>query len=260
MQLPRIIPCLLLENRRLIKTVKFKAPVYIGDPINAVRIFNEKLVDEILILDKSKTKNRKSPDFDFLNNLANECFIPAGYGGGIRTLADIEKIFTIGFEKVILNSIVYSKPEVVIEAVKIFGSQSIVISIDVKKNFFNKYFLFSNCGTRRESITLVDYINLITKLQIGEVFLNSIDRDGSMRGYDIELIKKLSSKLTVPLIACGGAGKLTDFNHAITYGHASAAAAGSFFIFQGKHKGVLISYPKYSDIKQLFSDTNKGFK
>lgn len=248
----RIIPCLLLKDKGLVKTLKFNNPTYIGDPINAVKIFNDKEVDELIFLDISVTPLSKSLDFVLIEKIATETFMPFGYGGGIRSMKDIEKLFKIGVEKVILNTSAYNNPTLVTEAVKVFGSQSILISIDYKVNLFGNTDVYIQCGARKIKESIEHYSKRMEELGAGEIFLNSIDQDGTQNGYDLKIIKKVTSILNIPLIACGGAGTLKDFRDAVILGGASGVAAGSVFVFQGKHRAVLITYPLYSDLEKLF--------
>jgi len=249
----RVIPILLLQGPGLVKTVKFKNPVYIGDPINAVKIFNEKEIDELVFLDIRATIEDRKPNFVKIKEIAEECFMPLGYGGGINSLDDIKIIFDIGIEKVILNSIIYSKPNLISEAASIYGSQSIVVSIDVRKSIFNKYNVYSHGGRISVKSELVDILKMVQDAGAGEVILTSIDRDGTMAGYDLELIKKAANLLSIPLVSAGGAGHLHDFVEAIKNGYASAVAAGAMFVFQGVHRAVLISYPKYEELEKLLN-------
>lgn len=253
MKIKRIIPCLLLKNKGLVKTVKFKDPKYIGDPINTIRIFNEKEVDEIIFLDIDATLAKKDPPYDLIRSLSTECFMPFSYGGGISSLQQIEKIIRSGAEKVILNSQAFIKKGFIKEAVSHFGSSTIVVSIDVKKDFFKGYLVYIKGGSQNTGRNPVDYAKETENEGAGEIFLNSIDRDGLMEGYDIDLIKMVSQSVKMPLISCGGAGKMDDFRSAVKEGGASAAAAGSFFVFQGKRRAVLITYPSYSEIENIFN-------
>lgn len=248
----RVIPVLLLKNEGLVKTSKFKSPKYIGDPLNAVKIFNEKEVDEITILDISKDLNFKGPNFKIIEEIASECFMPLMYGGGISTLDHINKLFSIGVEKISLNSILHCNPEIVKEAVKQYGSQSIIASIDVRKNFFGKYEVITNSGELNLKVDPVSFAIRMQNLGVGEIFLNSIDKDGLMSGYDLDLIFNITSKIDIPLIACGGASSLDDMKKALSIGKASAVAAGSMFVYHGKHRAVLINYPNQKDIKNLY--------
>jgi imidazole glycerol-phosphate synthase subunit HisF len=252
MKIKRIIPCLLLRNNGLVKTVRFKDSTYIGDPINTVKIFNEKEVDEIFFLDIDATKLKKEPPYDLIQNIASECFMPFAYGGGIHSLQQIERIIKSGAEKVIINTEAFLNEDFLKAAVNQFGSSTIAVSIDVKKEFFKGNVVYIKGGTQSTGIVPVEYAKRIESDGAGEILINSIDRDGVMQGYDIELIKNVSSSIRIPIIACGGAGKLSDFGMAVKEGGASAAAAGSFFIFHGKRKAVLITYPSYTEISDLF--------
>jgi cyclase len=252
MKIKRIIPCLLLRNKGLVKTVKFRESTYIGDPINTVKIFNEKEVDEIFFLDIDATKTNKEPPYELIQNIASECFMPFGYGGGIKSLQQIDKIITSGAEKIIINSQAFLEKNFIMEAVRQFGSSTIAVSIDVKKEFIKGNTVYIKGGTVSTGKNPVDYVREIENQGAGEILINSIDRDGVMEGYDIELIKSISQSIRIPVIACGGAGKLSDFRRAVKEGGASAAAAGSFFVFHGKRRAVLITYPSYSEISTLF--------
>lgn len=247
----RIIPSLLLKERGLVKTLKFKDAKYVGDPINAVRIFNEKEVDEIIFLDITATLENRKPDFNYIADIAHEAFMPFSYGGGIRDINDIKKLFNIGVEKIIINSFALENPFFIKEASDIWGSQSIVVSIDVKKNLFGKYEIFGNGGTRNTKLDPVKFVKKAQEMGAGEIFVNSIDRDGTMIGYDIFLLKEISEALTIPVIACGGAGKLEDFAEAVNKGGVTAVAAGSLFVFYGKHRAVLITYPTMKDLEMF---------
>lgn len=246
----RIIPVLLLKGKGFVKTTKFKGPVYLGDPINIVKIFNEKEVDEIIILDILASIEKKSPQFDLIKEIVSEAFMPVGYGGGIYNIDDAKKLFRSGIEKVSLNSCAIKNPNIIKEISKFAGSQSVVVSIDVKKNFLGKYEIFYNGAKQKNSKDLVDYVKEVAHLGAGEILINSIDKDGTMSGYDCELIKKVSQAVDIPVIACGGAKNIMDFKLALESG-ASAVAAGSMFVFQGVHKAVLISYPNHNEVSFL---------
>jgi cyclase len=252
MKIKRIIPCLLLRNNGLIKTVKFSESNYIGDPINSIRIFNEKEVDELIFLDIDATRKSKEPPYELINKISGECFMPFGYGGGINSNDKIEKIIKCGAEKAIINSAFFANKGFVSEAAKRFGSSTIVVSIDVKKDFFRGYQVYIKGGTASTGKNPVEYAKMAENEGAGEIFLNSIDRDGTMQGYDLDLIKRVSKSVRIPVIACGGAGKIDDFRSVFREGEASAAAAGSFFVFHGKRKAVLITYPSYTEISNLF--------
>lgn len=238
---PRVIPVLLLSDTGLVKTFKFASRRYIGDPINTVRIFNDKEVDEIVIIDIDATRLKREPDFKRIEEIASEAFMPLCYGGGITSIKQMECLFRLGVEKVLLNSSIFKNKSLIHEATQIFGSQSIVISVDVKKNFLGHYHIYSESGKIKEDINLLTYISWIQDQGVGEIILNSIDKDGTMSGYDLHLISIVSKKLKVPLVVLGGAGSVNDFNNALLAG-ASAVAAGSIFVFHGPHKAVLISY------------------
>jgi cyclase len=244
----RVIPVLLLKDRGLVKTVKFANPRYIGDPINSVRIFNEKEVDELVFLDISATPAGRGPDFAVIDDIAGEAFMPMAYGGGITSLEQIRRIMSLGFEKVILDTVTYDDPAVVRDAVSVYGSQSVVACIDLKKKLFGGYDLYTHSGTRRRGIRLEDHLDRLIACGIGEVIVNAIDRDGTMSGYDLATIKAVASRVTLPVIACGGAASLDDLARAVAEGGASAVAAGSMFVYKGRHRAVLINYPERGEL------------
>lgn len=247
----RVIPCLLLHNQRLVKTVGFGNENYIGDPINAVKIFNEKAVDEIIIIDIRKSIEGSKPDFSFLKNLAGQCFMPVAYGGGISSLGQIKKVFEIGMEKVVLNSMAFLNPMGVKKAVHIWGAQSIVGAMDVKRGMFGQYTVYTNCGRHNTRIDPVVYARYLEKIGVGEIFLNNITLDGKMTGYDLKLLKAASSAVTIPVTACGGAGSVEDLAQGIRDGGISAAAAGSLFVYLGNRKSILINYPDRNIIRGI---------
>ncbi|HAP00605.1 MAG TPA: imidazole glycerol phosphate synthase subunit HisF [Bacteroidetes bacterium] len=242
----RIIPVLLLQNGGLVKTEKFSTPRYVGDPINAIKIFNEKEVDEIAVLDIEASKKNSAPNFELIREFASECFMPLAYGGAVKSLSDIEKLVKNGVEKVIINSAALQNPSFIGEATKRFASSTIVVSVDVSQNFFGKYFLYSS-SIKKISFTLSEYIRRIESEGAGEILLQAVHRDGTGKGFDTQLISEISKSVSIPLIACGGASSVSDLKSAISAG-ASAAAAGSFFVFTGKHKAVLISFPSQSEL------------
>ncbi|RCK26744.1 imidazole glycerol phosphate synthase [Thalassospira profundimaris] len=246
----RVMPVLLLDDGGLVKTTKFKNPVYIGDPINTIRIFNEKEVDEIVFLDIAATKNGSEPDFDLLSAIAGEAFMPMAYGGGVKTLSHAREIFSIGFEKIILNSVIYDNPEIVREIAGIYGSQSVVGCVDVKRNVFGKYDLFSDAGAKKRKVGLIDHLARLREIGVGEIVVNSIDKDGTLTGYDLKLLEQINKVVSVPIVPCGGASCVADFAAAIEKG-ASAVSAGAMFVFKGKHRAVLISYPDRSDLEKI---------
>lgn len=243
MQLTRVIPVLLLRNGGLVKTIKFKDPKYVGDPINAMKIFNTKEVDELVLLDIMATVNRREPDFKAIKEIVSEAFMPIGYGGGITNMEQVKKLFQIGVDKIIINSAALSNPELIKKASEIYGSQSIVVSIDVKKNMWGSYKLYSYSERKSLKDDVIDTIRKFEELGAGEIIINSVDHDGTMQGYDVSLIDMVSKCVKVPVIALGGAGSIEDLKSAISHG-ASAVAAGSFFVYQGIHRAVLISYVK----------------
>ncbi|MEE1884714.1 AglZ/HisF2 family acetamidino modification protein [Pedobacter flavus] len=243
----RVIPVLLLKGMGLYKSIKFKDHKYVGDPINAIKIFNEKEVDELVFLDITATVEGREPNYDMLTDIASECFMPLCYGGGIKSLSQIEKILYCGVEKVSLNSQAFENPKLIAEASEKFGSSTIVVSMDVKKGFLSGQNVYTMAGTKNTKKSPVDYAKQIEDLGAGEILLNSIDQDGVMNGYDLDLVHAISSNVSIPVIACGGAGAVQHFKDAVNKG-ASAVAAGSFFVFQGKHRAVLITYPSKKEL------------
>lgn len=250
----RIIPCLLLKDGGLVKSTKFRNDVYVGDPLNAIKIFNEKEVDEIVLLDINATITGKGPNFRLLEEVASECFMPLSYGGGISSLDQMQRLFAIGVEKIVLNSALHINPTLVRDAVNAFGGQAIVASIDVKNKFFGGKEVMVFSGKKGTNIDPIKFSKYVESLGVGEILLTSVDRDGLMKGYDIELIRMVSCVVNIPVIASGGAGEIQDFKKAIKYGEASAAAAGSMFVFYGPHKAVLISYPDYQELRKILEE------
>ena len=248
---PRVIPALLLKGQGLVKTVKFKEPKYLGDPINIVRIFNDKEVDELVLLDITATPEKRGPQFDLLKNIASEAFIPLAYGGGIRSMDDVKKLLSIGIEKLIMNTSAVETPSLVREVADHAGSQAAVVSMDVKKGLLGKYEVFTHCGQKKTGLDPVKHAVEMERMGVGEILINSIDRDGTMQGYDVDLVRKVADAVSVPVVACGGAGNLSHVSEVIKQGHASAAAAGSIFVFQGPLRGVLISYPTPKELKEF---------
>jgi cyclase len=253
------MPCLLLRNAGLVKTVKFADPTYLGDPINAVRIFNEREVDELVVLDIEASAKHREPPFALIEELAGECFMPLTYGGGVQTVEQMERIFRLGVEKICINTAAIENPQLVAEASSVFGSQSIVVSIDVKRNFWGAYQVLTNARSSATRENPIEMAIRMADLGAGEIFLNSVDRDGTMKGYDIDLIASVTSSVSVPVIACGGAGSLLDVAAAVRQGGASAAAAGSMFVFHGKHRAVLISFPEPSELAATLPDDPDDF-
>jgi imidazole glycerol-phosphate synthase subunit HisF len=245
----RVIPILLLHKGGLIKSVKFKNYKYVGDPINAVKIFNEKEVDELVLLDIDATKNNREPNFEVVIDIVSEAFMPIAYGGGITDIEQIKKLLFNGVEKVILNKSASNNPALITKAANQFGNQSVVVSIDFKKSMFGGNKIYTDNGTTLVKENLLTYAKKMENAGAGELMLNSIDKDGTYSGYDLEVIKDIANSVSIPIIACGGAGGLEDFVEAKKNG-ASAVAAGSMFVFQRPHQAVLISYPLHKDLKE----------
>lgn len=245
----RVIPVLLFKSGGLVKTVQFSREKYVGDPINAVRIFNEKEVDELVLLDITASEKGRPPDPRFVEDLAGECFMPFCYGGGVSDLEQIQKLLRVGAEKVSLNTAAVRTPELVEKASRRFGSQSVVVSIDVKKHLLGRYSVHIQRGKQDTGIDPVEFAKEMARRGAGELLLNSIDRDGTYQGYDIDLIRKVSHAVTIPVVACGGARNVDDFVMAVRAG-ASAVAAGSMFVFHGVHRAVLINFPSQELLKE----------
>jgi cyclase len=246
----RVIPCLLLRGEGLVKTTRFKEPRYVGDPTNAIRIFNDKEVDELILLDITASREGRGPALGAIRDFASECFMPVGYGGGIRSLADAREVLALGIEKIIVNTMALHRPELVAELSREFGAQAMVVSIDVRRKLLGGYEVMAAGGTEKTGLAPVEHAKRMVELGAGEIFLNAIDRDGTGSGYDIALVRSVAQAVPVPVIACGGAGTLADFAAAVTDGHASAVAAGSMFVFHGKHRAVLISYPTRAELER----------
>ena len=246
---PRLIPCLSITGMKdLVKTTKFKNPRYLGDPINAVKIFNEKGVDELCVLDITASSEGRGPQMDYIKDIASEAFMPLSYGGGITTLEEIQRIFYMGYEKVVLNTAFHRNPDLVAKAADYAGSQSIVVSIDVKKELLGKRGCYVCDGTEKTKKDPVTMAKRAEELGAGEILLNSIDQDGMMEGYDLELVRSVSEAVSIPVIACGGAGSIQDFKRVLSEGKAHAAAAGSLFVYYGEEKAVLINVPEEEEL------------
>lgn len=237
----RIIPFLLTSDSGLVKTIKFDKRRYLGDAINAVRIFNEKEVDELVLLDIDATARGTGPQFEYVEEVLSEAFMPVGYGGGVTSLPQIERLFKLGVEKVVLNSVLAENPGLLSEASQVFGAQSIVASLDFKKDFFGRRRAYTRGGTRKHDADPLDLLKQWEQLGAGEVVVNAIDRDGTRQGLDVEFIAAAVASVEVPLLALGGAGDLAHIVAALQAG-ASAVGAGSMFVFHGVHQAVLISY------------------
>jgi cyclase len=247
MVLKRIMPCLLLKEKRLVKTVNFQNATYVGDPINAVKIFNDKEVDELILLDINASKVDSPIDFELVSDFAAECFMPLAYGGGVKTIEDFKKLYRLGIEKVIVNTMLFDNPTIVKEAVKSYGSQSVVASVDVKRNENDEYVIFSHSGRENEK-TLNQFIDYVISLGIGEIVLTSVDQEGTWRGYDVKIIDSVNKIIEIPLIANGGCGKIKDLKDILYKNGAQSAAIGSMAVYQKKDKGVLIRFPKRAQI------------
>lgn len=245
---PRIIPCLLLQDQGLVKTVKFSNPNYLGDAINAVKIFNEKEVDELCLLDIKASLENRGPDFELLKDIASEAFMPMSYGGGISNLEQAKELFFIGYEKVVINTSFVKNPELIRQISQFAGNQSVVVSIDAKKKVFNGYCCYIRSGHQKTEYSPQELAVLAEKLGAGEILINSIDRDGTMSGYDLNLIQSITGKVSIPVIACGGAAGIADLRLALKEGQAHAAAAGSMFVYYGKKKAVLINVPDEQEL------------
>lgn len=245
----RFIPVLLLRGSGLYKTIKFKNESYVGDPINAVRVFNDKEVDELVILDIGPGREKAGPQFSVISDIVSEAFIPVCYGGGVSSMAHFERLFRIGVEKVAVNSAAVGDLSLISEAARTFGSQSVVMSIDVRRSFFGGLERYIRSGSEKAGESAVQAAKRAEGAGAGEIIINSIDRDGTMSGYDLPLIREVASAVRVPVIACGGARNLDDMVAAIKDGGASSAAAGSMFVYYGKHRAVLITYPEPRDIE-----------
>ena len=249
---PRLIPCLLVHNGGLVKTVHFGAPKYVGDPINAVRIFNEKEVDELTVLDIDATVKGAEPDYQLISHLASECRMPLCYGGGVRTVVQIEKIISLGVEKVAISAAAVETPALIADAAARVGSQSVVVVIDVKMTgMLRRQEVVTHNGSRRTGLNPVDFARKVTKLGAGEIVINSVDRDGGMKGYDLDLVEQIRHAVHLPLTVLGGAGSLDDINKLVDRYGIIGAAAGSLFVFKGKYRAVLINYPNRAEKEAL---------
>lgn len=244
----RVIPCLQLIGDSLVKTVKFRNPSYIGDPVNTVRIFNELQVDELCFLDIRATSENRKPNLEILQQIANECFMPLSYGGGISDFESAKAIMSIGFEKLVINSQAFHNRSLVTQLSRHFGSQAIIASIDVKKNIWNKYTVYINNGLEKTDVNVVEYAREMENAGAGEILLTSMDKEGTWSGFDVELTKRVSEAVSVPVIANGGAGNINHIEEIVKTGHASAVSLGSMVVYQQKDMGVLVNFP---DKKQL---------
>lgn len=239
----RVIPVLLLKNQGLVKTVGFRKPVYVGDPINTIRIFNEKEVDELAFLDISASPNGREPNFSLIEDIAGEAFMPVAYGGGICSYDQAARIFGLGIEKVVVNTATFDSPAEVEKIASVYGQQAVVACLDCKKSFIGGYKLSTHSTGKKRKSSLEQHLKELERIGVGEVLVNDVTGDGTQKGYDTALLRAVSSRVSVPVIACGGAGSVSDFKIAVEEGGVSAVGAGSMFVFNGKHRAVLISYP-----------------
>lgn len=246
----RVIPCLLLRGAGLVKTIKFNDPTYVGDPVNAVNIFNQKEVDELILLDITATAQGGRPQFELISEVASECFMPLTYGGGVSSLEDMGTLYRSGVEKVALNTAACENPDLIRAAADRFGTQAVVVSIDAKRRRFGGYRVHTRGGQRELPVTPAEFAAEVQALGAGEILLTSIDRDGTMEGYDTDLVRGVTEAVDIPVIACGGAGKVDDFKSVVEEGHASAVAAGSMVVFHGRNRAVLINFPSRAELEQ----------
>lgn len=248
----RVIPCLLLRNRGLVKTLQFRDPKYVGDPINAVKIFNEKEVDELVLLDIAASLRGVSPDEELLADIVSEAFMPIAYGGGIRSVEQARRLARLGIEKVIVNSAALGDPEIVSAIADQLGTSSTVVSIDVSRDWFGRARVYDSVARRRLLLDPVEHARAMAARGAGEIFLNAVSRDGTGNGLDIDLVQAVSAAVAVPVIACGGVGTLAHLREGADAG-AAAVAAGSMFVYMGPHRAVMINYPDYGALERLFA-------
>ena len=248
MALKRIIPCLLYDGNGLVKTIKFRNPSYVGDPINAIKIFNDKEVDELILIDINASKQKRKPHFDKIADMASEAFMPFAYGGGVKTFEDFSTLYKIGVEKVVINSLVQENPDVIKNVIEHYGSQAVVACIDFKKSLFGTMQVYSYLG-HKIKFTLVDYANYLTRdIGVGELMLNSVDMEGTWEGYDVETSEQLLNVVDVPVIVSGGCGKVDDLKNILYQSNANAAAIGSMAVYSKKGMGVLINFPDRKNV------------
>jgi imidazole glycerol-phosphate synthase subunit HisF len=257
---PRIIPCLLLQDNGLVKTVKFKNPKYVGDPINAVRIFNEKEVDELVIFDIDATVLNNEPNYNLIERISNQSRMPLCYGGGIKTLEQAKRIFSLGVEKIALSSSLIDNPDLITQIGNQVGAQSVIVVLDVKKRIFGGYEVFTHNAKRPTGIDPFKFIENAKKLGAGEIVINSIDNDGLMNGYDLGLIKKVRKTTNLPVTVLGGAGSIDHITEVIKENGIIGASAGSLFVFKGPYKAVLINYPNTQTKNIIYKKINYEHK
>lgn len=249
---PRIIPSLLLQNNGLVKTVNFKNPKYVGDPINAVKIFNEKQVDELAVFDIDATVLNREPNYSLIERLASQSMMPLCYGGGVKTVQQAQQIFSLGIEKIALSAAVLQNPKLITQIADRVGSQSVIVVLDVRKKILGGYEVFTHNGKRATGINPLEFVAEAQKLGAGEIIINSIDRDGTMKGYDLDLIAKIREKISLPMTVLGGAGSINDIEKVIMQHGVIGIAAGSLFVFKGPYKAVLINYPTLEEKNTIF--------
>jgi imidazole glycerol-phosphate synthase subunit HisF len=253
---PRIIPCLLVKDKGLVKTVNFKNPKYVGDPINAVRIFNEKEVDELMVIDIDATADNREPDYKMIENLAAECRMPLCYGGGVKTVEQAQRIFSLGVEKIAISSAAIENISLISDIAKVVGTQSVIVVIDVKKKLLGGYEVCTHNGKNKTGKDPVEFAKQVQKLGAGEIVVNSIDNDGVMKGFDFTIIDKIRQAVTIPMTVLGGAGSLEDISKVIEKYKIIGVSAGSLFVFKGVYKAVLINYPSKIDKAAMIKKSN----
>ena len=253
----RVIPALLLRDESLVKTVRFGKFTYVGDPCNTVRIFNELEVDELVFLDITATTEQRTPNLELLADIANECFMPLGYGGGIRSVEQAQAILRIGFEKIVVNSHAVENPDFITQLSRRFGSQAVIVSIDVKRSALGRHHVYTRAGTRNEHLDPVEWAQRAEALGAGEILLTSIDREGTWAGFDVELVRSVTTAVRIPVIAHGGAGRLSDIRTAVVQGGASAVALGSMVVFQKKGMGVLVNFPDAAQLEAVLEPAGR---
>lgn len=251
---PRIIPCLLVHEKGLVKSVNFKNHKYVGDPINAVRIFNEKEVDELMVIDIDASVENREPDYKMIENLAAECRMPLCYGGGVKTVEQAQRIFSLGVEKIAVSSAIIEDPDFITRMAEKVGTQSVVAVLDVKKKLLGGYEVYTHNGKKKTGKNPVEFAKELEKLGIGEIVINSIDNDGVMKGYDMGIIEKVREAVSIPMTVLGGAGSLEDIKQLIKKFGIIGASAGSLFVFKGVYKAVLINYPSREEKDNLIMD------
>lgn len=248
MALKRIIPCLLYDGSGLVKTVKFKNPSYIGDPINAIKIYNDKEVDELILIDINASKQKRKPNFDKIADMASEAFMPFAYGGGVKTFEDFSKLYKLGIEKVIVNSLIQENPDEIKKVIAYYGAQAVVACVDFKKPMFGAKAPYSYIGNKIK-LSLLEYVKYLEKeIGVGELMLYSVDNDGTWEGYDYDVTEQILNSIDIPVIACGGCGSVDDLKKVLYKTNANAAAIGSMAVYSKKEMGVLINFPNRESV------------